>query len=135
MDEFAKLESDIVDAQPRFREWYNSPAPEVEKLPLDWAQLDKTPFLKLLVVKCLRPDRVNLAMRTFIRASLPNGPQFTECDASLNSAQVVESCLEDAGPECPVYFILSPGTDVVADVDKLAVKAQLVQGESYHNVS
>jgi dynein heavy chain len=135
MEEFAKLETDIVDAQPRFREWYNLPNPEMEKLPLDWVQLDKTPFLKLLVVKCLRPDRINMAMSNFVRSSLPDGAEFTECDTSLNSQQKIESCLKDAGPECPIYFILSPGTDVVGEVDKLAVKAQLIKGESYHNVS
>ena len=49
IEEFAKLPSDIVDASPRFMEWYNHEKPEGEKLPLDWSQLDKTPFQKILV--------------------------------------------------------------------------------------
>lgn len=48
----------MADSAPRFREWFDAPAPELEKLPLDWRELDKRPFLKLLVVKCLRPDRI-----------------------------------------------------------------------------
>lgn len=75
-----------MEASPRFREWYGSLAPESEKLPLgachlyiiyvsidpedwlsdaakhehtmaEWAGLDRTPILKMLVVRCLRPDR------------------------------------------------------------------------------
>lgn len=55
---FTKLSIDITESAPRFREWFDSPTPELEKLPLDWRDLDKRPFLKLLVVRCLRPDRL-----------------------------------------------------------------------------
>ena len=128
----------MVEASPRFREWYGSLAPESEKLPLgaclggmcicvyvmrvrvsssldprprapvgqrrvflftnpyiayttpnihqphpnplthtslptEWAGLDRTPILKMLVVRCLRPDRMTVALTNFIRAVLPNG--------------------------------------------------------------
>lgn len=55
---FAKLANDLAESAPRFREWFDASSPELEKLPLDWRELDKRPFLKLLVVKCLRPDRM-----------------------------------------------------------------------------
>ena len=58
INRFSKLASDVAESAPRFREWFDSAAPEMEKLPLDWRELDKRPFLKLLVVRCLRPDRV-----------------------------------------------------------------------------
>ena len=58
LEEFGKFCSDLVEAAPRFREWYNHVTPETEKLPLDWASLDRTPFQKMLVVRCLRPDRM-----------------------------------------------------------------------------
>lgn len=96
----------MVEASPRFREWYGSLAPESEKLPLgawsvtcarqrprgdtpthrrtltqsptqpnytEWAGLDRTPLLKMLVVRCLRPDRMTVALTNFIRDVLPNG--------------------------------------------------------------
>jgi dynein heavy chain len=37
LDGFGKFTSDLVEAAPRFREWYNLLTPESEKLPLDWA--------------------------------------------------------------------------------------------------
>lgn len=36
LDEFGKFGSDLVEAGPRFREWFNHITPETEKLPLDW---------------------------------------------------------------------------------------------------
>lgn len=36
LEEFAKFGSDLVEAGPRFREWFNHITPETEKLPLDW---------------------------------------------------------------------------------------------------
>jgi len=61
-EEFTKLPGDLVEAAPRFREWFNSISPENEKLPPDWAGLDRTPFQKMLVVRSLRPDRMISAL-------------------------------------------------------------------------
>ncbi|KAJ0388946.1 hypothetical protein P43SY_011410 [Pythium insidiosum] len=49
LEEFQKMPQDLREASSRFRDWYNHVTPESEKLPLDWAGLDRTPFLKLLV--------------------------------------------------------------------------------------
>jgi dynein heavy chain len=83
----------------------------------------------------MRPDRLTVALREFVSSTLPHGPKFAECDATLSSVQVLDDTLRDSTPSTPLYFILSPGADVVADVDKLALKYGLVKGASYHNVS
>ena len=62
LEDFGKFCADLQEAAPRFREWYNHTNPENEKLPLDWAQLDRTPFQKMLVIRCLRPDRVTTSL-------------------------------------------------------------------------
>ena len=134
-DAFSKLPSDILEAAPRFREWFNSIAPENEKLPLDWASLDKTPFQKMLVVRCLRPDRMTSALTSFVRRTLPDGSKYVDCDSTLNSLEILDQCLSDSTPKTPIYFILSPGANVVADLDAMAVKYGFQKGISYHNVS
>ena len=135
LDEFARFPSDLTEAPTRFKEWFNHVTPETEKLPLDWAALDKEPFKKLLVLRCLRPDRLTVALSNFVGATLPGGSRFVDCDATLNSLEVLDNTLRDSTPTTPIYFILSPGADVVADVDRLAKTYGFVKGESYHNVS
>eukprot|EP00903_Cladosiphon_okamuranus_P006208 g6103.t2 len=135
LEEFAKFSSDLVEAGPRFREWFNHITPETEKLPLDWAGLDRVPFQKMLVVRCLRPDRMNTALSNFIRGSLPDGNSYADCDSTLNSFQILEESFLDSTTTTPIYFILSPGANVVGDLDKLADKYEFVKNESYHNVS
>jgi dynein heavy chain len=133
--EFAKLPQDIQDAPSRFKEWFNHVSPETEKLPLDWAALDKNFFKKLLVLRCLRPDRMTVALATFLGASLPSGKMFVDCDLTNNSFTILQDVYKDSSKSAPLYFILSPGTDVVADLDMLATQEGFVRGETYHNVS
>jgi dynein heavy chain, axonemal len=135
IEEFQKFPSDLVEAAPRFREWFNHITPETEKLPLDWAGLDRVPFQKMLVVRCLRPDRIATCLLDFIRVVLPDGPAYAECDAALSSVDILDTCLADSTPAVPIYFILSPGANVMGDLDNLAQKYNFVYGESYHNVS
>ena len=136
LEEFNKFCSDLVEQAPqRFRDWYNLLTPETEKLPLDWASLDRTPFLKMLVVRCLRPDRVATAMVDFIRYVLPEGVKYTDCDGALSNLAILDNCYMDSTPTVPIYFILSPGANVMGDLDFLANKYGYVSGETYHNVS
>jgi len=135
LDDFGSFATNLVEAAPRFREWYNHVTPETEKLPLDWAALDRTPFKKMLVVRCLRPDRMTVALSNYVRSVLPNGSAYADCDSTLSSLEVLDQSIQDSTPTTPIYFILSPGANVVADLDKMADKYGLVKGESYHNVS
>ena len=135
LDVFSNLPNDLLEAPQRFKEWFNSAAPEREKLPLDWAQLDRAPFLKLLVIRCLRPDRMRAAMEDFVRLSLPDGKAYVDCGSTLNSYSMLEEAFENSSSSVPIYFVLSPGLDIVADVDSLAVANGLEKGRSYHNIS
>jgi dynein heavy chain len=135
LEGFERMSGDMEENVPRFLEWFQHYAPESEKLPGDWRELDKQPFKKLLVVKVLRPDRMTAALTNFIKEIIPMGKNFVECDSQLNSYQVLEQSFEDSSPAIPLYFILSPGSDVVSDVDKLAIKMGKVKGSDYHNIS
>ena len=132
---FEKLPSDLEENAPRFAEWFNHATPETEKLPLDWRDLDRRPFRKLLVVRCLRPDRLTSALMQFVRTTLPGGSGYADLDADSNSFGVLEQAFDDASPTVPIYFVLSPGANVVADVDKLAERDGMKAGETYFNVS
>jgi len=135
IEEFSKLPNDMIEAGPRFKDWFTHSAPEIEKLPLDWAQLDKTEFLKLPVIRCLRPDRMTAAVTNFIKHNLPNGKRFLDCDSTLNSFDLLSEAFADSSPETPIYFILCPGVDVLNDLDKLASAKGLEKGKTYHSLS
>jgi len=108
-----------VGAAKRFEDWYNELTPETEKLPLDWKKLENMPFEKLLVVRCLRPDRTTTALDNFIRKVMPHGDEFVDCDSTSNSKQILESAYNDSTTTTPIYFILSPGVNPVEDVEYL----------------
>lgn len=68
LEEFSNFAHQVEKEAPtRFKDWYNELAPEDQKLPLEWKRLDSTPFKKLLVIRCLRPDRMTIALVNFIK--------------------------------------------------------------------
>ncbi|KAH8088650.1 dynein light chain binding protein [Aureococcus anophagefferens] len=138
LEEFGKLPSDLVEAAPRFREWYNHISPESEKLPLDWAQLDRPDkaFRKMLVVRSLRPDRMIASLSRFIRGTLPGGQRLRGlrqlAEFRGDFAAVVRGL--DAA-DAHLLHPLSPGANVVADLDVIALENGFEAGTSYFNVS
>ena len=114
---------------------FGKESPEKERLPLTWARLEQQPFLKLLVLRCLRPDRIPVALATFVRTTLPEGDAFSECDATMNSYDILAECLDDAGPTTPIFFSLAPGSNVHVNLDVLAQYDGKIAGESYHVLS
>jgi dynein heavy chain len=135
LPDFTSFCADLVEGSPRFKEWYNLVTPEEEKLPMDYAQLDKNPFKKMLITRCLRPDRMLTSMESFIRIQMPNGDLFADCDSTLNAVEILDQSYLDSTSVVPVYFILSPGANVVADLDIIAKKYGMVSGSTYHMVS
>jgi dynein heavy chain len=135
LDDFGTFCASIHEAQPRFQEWFNLVEPEKEKLPLDWAALDKEPFKKMVVVRCLRPDRMTVMLNQFIRNTLPDGDAYADSDGTLNTLEILDQSIADSTPATPIYFILSAGANVVGDLDILAKKYGFEKGLSYQNVS
>merc|ERR1711968_239779 len=105
---------------------------------------------KLLLSGKIGEEEVNFAFFNFLLRApkkagkenptdwLPNAAWATVCalsDATNNSKQVLSECLLQSSPATPLFFILSPGVDVVADVDKCATEYNMVRFETYHNIS
>jgi len=126
------------DAPNRFKDWFNELNPEEVKLPLDWKRLDQPGqiFQKLLVLRCLRPDRMASAMSDWIRNTMPAGREYMDCDGSSSFFEILSSVYEDSTNVTPIFFILSPGADPVKEVEKLGKKLIGLQNNvNYHNVA
>lgn len=48
---------------------------------------------------------------------------------------MLSEAFKDADPATPIYFILSAGANITADVDKLADKHHKERGATYHDIS
>lgn len=64
-----------------------------------------TRFQKLLVLRCLRPDRVLAGVRDFVSENL--GQRFIEPPPFDLAA-----CFKESSASTPLVFVLSPGTDI-----------------------
>ena len=108
----------VNDAPTRFKDWYNELSPENQKLPLEWKSLEQQPFQKLLVLRCLRPDRVEIAMKAFIKRVLPEGDSFVDMDQSNGFPYILEESFNNvlSNPSIPLFFILSTGADPTQDI-------------------
>lgn len=82
---------------------YNKPRPESTPLPLEWRKLDdQAPFMKLLVVRAMRPDRMTIAMENYVKEALPSGAAYIECDAGKSFMDVLSASLDDSTPVNPM---------------------------------
>ena len=83
-----------------------------EALPKSWNdKLDA--FQQILVLRCLRPDKVTNAMQDFVATEL--GQRFIEPQTADLSTVFKES-----SPSTPLIFILSAGTDPASGLYKFA---------------
>eukprot|EP00501_MAST-03F_sp_TOSAG23-6_P000341 GSMAST32.ASY1.ANO1.348.1 assembled CDS len=78
MSTFEGLRNDMEENSTRFKEWYNKISPEREKLPSRWRSLDGKLFQKLLVLRCLRPDRIQSAITDLIMEFLPTDAELID---------------------------------------------------------
>ncbi|XP_053075250.1 dynein axonemal heavy chain 1 isoform X4 [Acinonyx jubatus] len=109
---FSDFAHDFTEHLSEFQAIFDSPEPHREPLPGIWDEyLDQ--FQKLLVLRCLRGDKVTNAMQDFVATNLE--PRFIEPQATNLSV-----VFKDSSSTTPLIFVLSPGTDPAADLYKFA---------------
>merc|ERR1719421_1425821 len=63
-----------------------------------------TPFQRMCLLRCFRPDRISLAMQKYVEPPVLN----------------YKKILNQSTPVTPVVFILSPGSDPGREVTKMS---------------
>ena len=121
---FGNLCTDMEGSAKRWREWQEHPIPETEQMPGDWKKLRA--FDKLLIIRCLRPDRLNEAFASIVDELL--GKEYT-----ISRSFDLEKSFEDSRPDVPIFFFLSPGVDVMTTVEALHRKLGRLDPESAVN--
>uniref|UniRef100_A0A8C0VRC6 Dynein axonemal heavy chain 1 n=1 Tax=Cyanistes caeruleus TaxID=156563 RepID=A0A8C0VRC6_CYACU len=116
---FSGFDNDFADNLEGFRTIFDSHKPHREPLPGKWEDgLD--PFQKLLVLRCLRGDKITNAMQDFVVMNLDQ--RFIEPQTTDLSVVFKESTATT-----PLVFVLSPGTDPAADLYKFAEEMKFTQ--------
>ncbi|KAL0226771.1 hypothetical protein P9112_014095 [Eukaryota sp. TZLM1-RC] len=112
LSSFRGLVGHVEDNEKLWHYWYSHSTPEKATLPAEW-ETKLNIAQKLILVRCLRPDRLLLAIRDFVASSI--GSEFTEPPPfNLNEA------FNDSKSTIPIIFILSPGVDPTSMVVQLA---------------
>ncbi|KAK7071720.1 Dynein heavy chain 3, axonemal [Halocaridina rubra] len=104
---------------------YESPSPHEITFPEPYHELGG--LERLAVLRCIRPDKVTLAIQDLIGKQLGeeylSPPQFS-----------ISSSYDDSTCRTPLIFILSPGTDPVGALQKFAEEKQ-IPDEALHIIS
>ncbi|KAI8803834.1 dynein heavy chain and region D6 of dynein motor-domain-containing protein [Cladochytrium replicatum] len=86
-----------------WKQIFNNNSPHLMKLPAPWED-SLNPFQKLLVMRCLRPDKMTASVTKYIIEIM--GKEFVE-PPPFDLA----SSYSDSSPTSPLIFVLSPGAD------------------------
>jgi len=109
---YSGFEQTFLDNIPSFKRYFDSVTPHLEVLPEPWAE-KLTTFQKLLVLKCLRPDKMAPALQIFIAESLgPEYNNFPTFDLPLS--------FEASNNTTPLILVLAKGADPASNVLEFA---------------
>ncbi|TGZ66131.1 hypothetical protein CRM22_005485 [Opisthorchis felineus] len=112
LPKFATLPESITAEKDGFKAIFDSPEPHRARFPDPWQdELDS--FQRILLLRCLRADKVTNAMQDFVTHHL--GQRFVE-PQTTNLPEV----FKESSPAAPLIFILSQGTDPASDLYKFA---------------
>uniref|UniRef100_A0A8C4UNG2 Dynein axonemal heavy chain 10 n=1 Tax=Falco tinnunculus TaxID=100819 RepID=A0A8C4UNG2_FALTI len=111
-EKFESLPDDVEKNPDVWKNWYDTDALEQMPFPMQY-QNSLTNFQKLLLLRCFRVDRLYRAVTDYI--TLTMSEKYVQPPVIS-----FEAIFEQSSPYSPVVFILSPGSDPVSDLMKLA---------------
>ncbi|KAK7101384.1 hypothetical protein V1264_019771 [Littorina saxatilis] len=110
----------------KWQEYYNAKEPHKMELPDNW-QTDLNEFQRMIVLRCIRPDKIVLAITDFVMEKL--GKKFVE-PPPFDLAK----SYNDSSNITPLIFILSPGADPTMSLLKFAEDKGFA-GKKFNSIS
>lgn len=109
---FENLPSAMSDETLQWKKWYGSEKAELEDLPKSFKDIPL--FHRILLLRALRPDRLNGALTQYVADSL--GEDFIEQPSF--DMQIV---YDEMTTRTPAFFVLFPGVDPTPDVERVGL--------------
>uniref|UniRef100_A0A1A9ZUE4 Uncharacterized protein n=1 Tax=Glossina pallidipes TaxID=7398 RepID=A0A1A9ZUE4_GLOPL len=119
---FTNFEKDIA----KWKIYYDLSSPEEASLPAPYENVDE--MLHLIILKCLRPDKIVPAVRSYITRNMDRSfvePPPFDLNASFG----------DSSPKIPLVFLLSPGSDPMASLFMYAKQRNMYDKYVYNLLS
>lgn len=113
-DTWSSLVADVSGNEEVWKRWYDLETPEASELPMGYSGR-LTPFQRLLLYRCFRPDRVYNGAKLFVMERM--GEKFVQPPV-LDYHRI----FAQSAPTSPVVFILSPGADPASDIQQLGLE-------------
>ena len=112
-----------------WKKWLNSPNAESIDLPRCYASnKDITAFHKLLLIRALRPDRINSALILYISEVM--GEKFI-----TNNIFSMQDTFKETSRITPMFFVLFPGYDPTVKVEEQgALVGKTIQNGNFINI-
>ncbi|CAM6082178.1 unnamed protein product [Calypogeia fissa] len=117
IETFSGINKHIVSNMREWRALSDSMEPQKSPLPKPYSDRLNT-FQRLLVYRCLRPDKVIPAIQDFVSEKL--GPKFV-----LPPPFNLDACYKDSSSTCPLIFVLSQGSDPTAALLSYAAEKEM----------
>ncbi|KAM4891097.1 dynein axonemal heavy chain 10 [Sylvia borin] len=111
-EKFESLPDDVEENPDVWKNWYDTDALERIPVPMHY-EGSVTDFQKLLLLRCFRVDRMYRAVTDYVTVTM--GETYVQPPVIS-----FDAILQQSTPFSPVVFILSPGSDPVSDLMKLA---------------
>lgn len=102
-----------------FEEIFNSVQPHIMPFPQNLDKAFPSEFYKLLVLRCIRPDKLIPAIQLFVKLYL--GQRFID-PPTFNLAEIYK----DSSPYAPLIFVLSPGSDPFASLLNFGMQKKMI---------
>jgi dynein heavy chain len=119
LEVFKGIEQDFLGGSDRWNEMWNEPNPEVMTFPEPWqSKLDT--FERIILIKAIRSDKVIPSIQKWI-------VEKTNEKFIIAPTFDLGKCYKDSTTLTPLIFVLSPGSDPIADLMKFAEEANMVK--------
>mmetsp|Transcript_3629 Transcript_3629/g.6367 ORF Transcript_3629/g.6367 Transcript_3629/m.6367 type:complete len:3156 (-) Transcript_3629:97-9564(-) len=116
---FREIQDFMQRNEATWRKWFDENEPEGVPVPdyEDRMNMDRTlgPFLRLVLVRCMREDRTGVTCAKFVESMLDS--RFT---APVNDA--ITDIFDESLARKPVLYLLTAGSDPTFTIDELAKK-------------